>query len=580
MRRVLLLVPSVLLLSLAWATSAALACHNGGFGCPPPEQAPFNPRFEGSVEDNRVNAPSNLTATVTQEDHEQYPVTVDIDFPGAWQVDLDVPAAAERIADIVLLAVTGPTREELTLLGRIEDHNDHAGHPSGGVYHWLGVVELSTGDVELDIFVDRNAADGHLHIDFDVPQEIIDAAKAVDGSLLRLDVQMFGRMTAGDLLRNPLQAGTYAFNARIASEHGVVVTPSGDVQIVDRVPQAVTVSPDTARREVGESYTATVAALDQAGEPLVGADVDVDVPSGPHQGNKCANLVTDANGRAQCTYTELTPSGNDTVRATVTAGGQSASDTAAVDWDKATTLTLEPATATRTVGQTHTVTATLKDDEGQPMQGETVDFDVSSGPNAGDSGTGTTDADGRAQFAYAGDGGEGTDTIEASSNLLSASATVEWRAVPPLVPTTISMTPENVTFNAYMESTTVEFTALVRDQNGQPLPGVQVHFEVISGPNAGDVSGDRDTGSDGRARFAYTGLKSNGEGVDTLEARVTGSALRDTSTVRWDTDPCEGGEPDDVNQVVHTGISGVFFRPDLEFNLFGTHTEIGGCVTK
>ena len=55
-------------------------------------------------------------------------------------------------------------------------------------------------------------------------------------------------------------------------------------------------------------------------------------------------------------------------------------------------LTLEPATDTNEVGEPHTVTATATSASGGPVAGATVTFEVVSGPNAGLTGTGVTDA--------------------------------------------------------------------------------------------------------------------------------------------------------------------------------------------
>jgi hypothetical protein len=75
------------------------------------------------------------------------------------------------------------------------------------------------------------------------------------------------------------------------------------------------------------------------------------------------------------------------------------------------TTSLTPKTATNPTGVNHTLTATVirhtencdpdpQTPQIEPAQGVTVKFEVVSGPNAGLSGTDTTDAQGHAQFIY------------------------------------------------------------------------------------------------------------------------------------------------------------------------------------
>jgi len=76
-------------------------------------------------------------------------------------------------------------------------------------------------------------------------------------------------------------------------------------------------------------------------------------------------------------------------------------------------VVLSPATATNVVGTSHTVTATLQDSLGSPIIGRSVTFTITSGPNAGTTGTAITDAAGKATFTYTGLV-PGDDTIMAS----------------------------------------------------------------------------------------------------------------------------------------------------------------------
>jgi len=97
-------------------------------------------------------------------------------------------------------------------------------------------------------------------------------------------------------------------------------------------------------------------------------------------------------------------------------------------------ILLSPAAATNQVGETHTVTATVNDDDGSPIEGRTVDFEVISGPHAGLTGSSNTGPDGTATFSYTGSS-VGTDTIVArmvdgqEQTITSNAVTKEWASV-------------------------------------------------------------------------------------------------------------------------------------------------------
>jgi hypothetical protein len=76
-------------------------------------------------------------------------------------------------------------------------------------------------------------------------------------------------------------------------------------------------------------------------------------------------------------------------------------------------ISLTPEDATNDVGTDHTVTATVSDLLGEPTADVSISFEITDGPNAGDTGSDTTDAGGQATFTYTGDGGTGTDAIQA-----------------------------------------------------------------------------------------------------------------------------------------------------------------------
>ena len=76
---------------------------------------------------------------------------------------------------------------------------------------------------------------------------------------------------------------------------------------------------------------------------------------------------------------------------------------------------LEPMMATNRLGDRHNLKVFLTD-EGSPITGATVDFDVVSGPHVGTTGSKTTNSDGEAIFSYYGSS-HGRDIIEATGTV-------------------------------------------------------------------------------------------------------------------------------------------------------------------
>ena len=77
-------------------------------------------------------------------------------------------------------------------------------------------------------------------------------------------------------------------------------------------------------------------------------------------------------------------------------------------------IVLGPLTATNDLGVSHTLTATVVDNLGNPIVGRSVTFTVHSGPNAGAHATVVTNVFGKATFTYTGSGGSGTDVADAT----------------------------------------------------------------------------------------------------------------------------------------------------------------------
>src|SRR5690606_35515347 len=81
-------------------------------------------------------------------------------------------------------------------------------------------------------------------------------------------------------------------------------------------------------------------------------------------------------------------------------------------------VTLDPATQNAATGDDITVTATVLDDMMAPIDGATVDFEVTAGPNLGAMDSDTTDVNGEATFTYTSGATFGTDTITATATFM------------------------------------------------------------------------------------------------------------------------------------------------------------------
>ena len=92
-------------------------------------------------------------------------------------------------------------------------------------------------------------------------------------------------------------------------------------------------------------------------------------------------------------------------------------------------VALAPLTGQLAMEHPYTVTATVSDSSSKPVAGASVKFTVTNGPDTGVSGVSISDANGNANFTYTGQGGAGTDTIQASVGaILSNTAQVTWQS--------------------------------------------------------------------------------------------------------------------------------------------------------
>jgi Bacterial Ig-like domain (group 1) len=156
-------------------------------------------------------------------------------------------------------------------------------------------------------------------------------------------------------------------------------------------------------------------------------------------------------------------------------------------------IVLGPQTATNPVGTSHTVTATVVNAAGAPIPGETVTFNVISGPNNGTTATSTTNASGVATFTYTSNGTAGTDQIQASfvnsqnQTQTSNIVTKIWSGAPGV---TICRTPGFWgTHGGEEKSISVNITlALLEAYNAVNEPDLTICGQTITNTDVGSVN--------------------------------------------------------------------------------------------
>ena len=166
-------------------------------------------------------------------------------------------------------------------------------------------------------------------------------------------------------------------------------------------------------------------------------------------------------------------------------------------------LELTPATAENTVGEEHCVTATVRDDAGNPVAGVPVRFTVE-GANSSQ-GESSTDADGQARHCYTGTAAgddtirsfaDGNDNDQRDEGEPADSAAKHYVAAPAAH---LSLTPASAVNTVGEEHC---LTASASDEHGNPTEGVAIIFDVAG---ANERSGSNETGGGGQAEFCYTG---------------------------------------------------------------------------
>ncbi len=218
----------------------------------------------------------------------------------------------------------------------------------------------------------------------------------------------------------------------------------------DPVATSIEVTPATATLEVGDTQEFAATVRDQNGDEMTGVTVIW------ASTNETVGTI-DADG----TFTALAEG---TASVTATAEGITGTATVTVTSDEpvVTTIEVEPTTVSLTVGDTVTFSATVLDQNGGTMTGITVAW------TSDNETVGTINPDG-VFTALA----EGTTTINATVGDVFGTATVTVTDDEPVV-TTIEVEPDTTTLAI---DDTEQFSAIVRDQFGDEMSGVDVTWE-------------------------------------------------------------------------------------------------------
>jgi uncharacterized protein (DUF2141 family) len=281
-------------------------------------------------------------------------------------------------------------------------------------------------------------------------------------------------------------------------------------------PTTLVLTPPADTNPAGTPHTVTATVTDATGQPISGVRVTFSV-SGANPRTP-TSATTNASGQATFTYTGVV-AGTDTISAyadTNSSGTQDAgepSGTAAKVWVAAApaTLVLTPATDTNVVGTSHTVTATVRDEFGNPASGIIVRFSVSGANTA--SGNCTTGTQGLCTFTYTGTH-VGTDTIGAYADT-NGNGTRELTTIPPEPGGTATKVwtpgaPVRMTLLPAADTNIVGephcVTATVYDAFGNRVPNIVVRFSVPThvATFAHPFLGSDTTDANGEATFCFT----------------------------------------------------------------------------
>ena len=277
---------------------------------------------------------------------------------------------------------------------------------------------------------------------------------------------------------------------------------------------------------------------DQSGDPLPGVQVTFSVSSGGGT-LSATSVMTNSNGRAESTLTLGPNPGTNTV--TVSVAGSQEKETFNAEGIR-TPKTLEIFSGGDQEGAPgaaleNPFVVEVRDQTDKPLPGVQVTFSVSSGGGTLSATSVMTDVNGRAESILTLGPNLGRNTVTVSVTGIQEQQTFTAEGI--RIPLAFWIISGDKQQGLLGEALANPFIVEVRDQSGDPLPGVQVTFSVSSG--GGTLSATiTTTDSNGRVESTLTlGLN---PGPNTVTVSVTGIQEEQTITAI-----AEPPIPQDVN---------------------------------
>ncbi|WP_236874406.1 Ig-like domain-containing protein [Citrobacter portucalensis] len=331
------------------------------------------------------------------------------------------------------------------------------------------------------------------------------AATGITGADGRVTVTLTS-LTAGlSTVTATIGSSSQTVDTTFVADSGTAAIAAGDLSVVT----------DGAIANGAATNSVQAVVKDANGNPLANQTVNFTANNGA---TIAATGITGADGRVTVTLTSLT-AGLSTVTATIGSSSQTVDTTFVADSGTAAiaagdlSVVADNAIANGTA--TNSVQAVVKDANGNPLAGQTVNFTANNGATI--VGTGITGADGRVTVTLT-SLTAGLSTVTATIG--SSSQTVDTTFVADSGTAAIAAGDLSVVTDGAIANgaATNSVQALVKDANGNPLANQTVNFTANNGAT---IAATGITGADGRVTVTLTSLTA---GLSTVTATIGSSS--------------------------------------------------------